>query len=118
MPLLIAHILGETTARSVTQAVPYFETQTVRFVFQKWEAFGICTRRRRAGGWPRYEYLLSINPDHPLGPSLIAVMAALDKAMPQWRIIAESQIGVVPRPRNRKKRYRYNKPSGLRGWSS
>lgn len=118
LSLLIAHILGETTARRVTQAVPYFNTQTVRFVFQKWEAFGICKRRLRAGGWPRYEYLLSLDFDHPLGPYLDNVLAALDRAMPQWRLIAESQAKTVPPPpQKRKKRYRWHKPTGLRGWA-
>ena len=116
MPLLLAYILGETTARWVTQAVPYFETQTVRYTFDKWEAFGICTRRRRSGGWPRYEYLSSINPDHALGPSLIAVMAALDREMPQWRMIAESQKGMVYEPLKRKKRHRWSPQTGLAGW--
>ena len=90
MPLLLVHIREELVGIDVGRIVPYIESGTARDVLWMYRAFGLLTIRyivlsKRRG------YAFRFEQTSPLVPYVRDVLAALDRAMPQWRMREERQ---------------------------
>lgn len=85
MVLLLVHLRGELVGVDAERIVPYLERCSVRDVLWMYRAFGllesryVVQNRRHANGF-------RFDERHPLVPYVQEVLAALDHAMPQWRV--------------------------------
>jgi hypothetical protein len=90
MPLLLVHIREQMVGVDVPRIVPYVNQSTARDVFWMYRAFGIL-KMEYVVAKKRRGYAFTFDDACPLVPYIRAVLTALDKAMPQWRIRAERQ---------------------------
>lgn len=94
IPLLLLHIFGEANAAEVARCVPGLEAGTVRSTFWMFGAFGILKYDRRVKGKSR-GFAFQFDERNVFHHELSAVLAELDAAMPQWRIVAQRQSDSV-----------------------
>jgi hypothetical protein len=90
VPLLLVHIREELVGIDADRIVPYLEGATAHDVLWMYRAFGLLTMRyvvvRKRRG-----YAFRFDPANQLVPYVRDVLAALDRAMPQWRLREERQ---------------------------
>lgn len=91
LSLLMRYILGEANAKEIERCVPRLAVKSVRHALWMFHAFGVLKSRRIVRGRSR-GIGFRCNPGHVLAVEIARVLAALDAAMPQWRLMAERQI--------------------------
>jgi hypothetical protein len=102
MPLLLVHVLGEAMSTDIARVVPYLEKTTTLDVLYMYRAFKLLKSRHKVIR-KRHGEMFAFNEDHWLVPYVRAVLAALDKAMPQWRASAERKKGApIPKKDDRR----------------
>ena len=90
--LLMVYLVGEVGALRMSQMVPRLTKRQAQKNLWMYRAFGVlAVRRVRRGLGFRF-----VETD-PLADRVVRVLSALDRAMPQWRIVAELR-GNDPRP--------------------
>ncbi len=95
LPLLVVYVRGHANAEQVVRCIPRSDPRTVRQALLMFRAFHILKSQRISRG-----ITYSLNHAHPLVPEIAQVLATLDHAMPQWRVVAEHDIA-SPRTRSR-----------------
>ncbi len=104
LPLLMVFIRQEANTDQVARCIPRIDVNTVRHALLMFKAFGLLRSTRVSRG-----IAYSFDPSHPLTIELCGVLAELDAAMPQWRIVAENDVS-EPRRRSRELRFGRRKP--------
>jgi hypothetical protein len=108
MALLLVYVLGEASAADIARCVPYVDTKSVRHVLYMYTAFGLL-RRRRMVVHKRRSLVFAFDMEHPLARHVLEVVAALDRAMPLWRVTAQRQ-SAAPMPTRRERHDGRRKP--------
>jgi hypothetical protein len=104
MPLLLVFIRQQANTDQIARCIPRMDVNTVRHALLKFKAFGLLRSCRVSRG-----IAYSLDPSHPLAAELRGVLASLDAAMPQWRLVAENDES-SPRRRSRETRFGRRKP--------
>jgi len=104
LPLLMVAIRGKANADQVARCIPRSDVTTVRHVLLMFMAFGVLKRKRLSRGMS-----FELDPFHELAAEIRNVLSDLDRAMPQWRVIAENDMR-EPRPRTRESHVGRRKP--------
>jgi hypothetical protein len=108
LPLLIVAIRGKANAEQVARCIPRSDMKTVRHILLMFKAFGVLKSCRVSRG-----IAFELDPFHELASEIKKVLLDLDRAMPQWRVVAENDMQ-DPRPRSRENRRGRRKPSRWR----
>lgn len=102
--LLMVYLLGSVGGLRISQIVPRLTKGQATKNLVMYRAFGLLSVKRRGRGLGH-----SFVEGDPLTRHVVRVLAVLDKAMPQWRIVAELR-GNDPRPLTRDGRSTRQKP--------
>ena len=104
VPLLMVYIRNEANTDQIARCIPRIDVSTVRHTLLMFKAFGLLRASRVSRG-----IAYRLDPNHALARELRDVLAELDLAMPQWRIVA-SHDQTSPRRRSRENRRGRRKP--------
>jgi hypothetical protein len=82
----VLRILGRAGIMEVARCVPVVSREAISTILWMYKAFGLLSAERagRATGF-------RFNAGHVLTAPILAVLDAIDVAMPHWRMVAEAQ---------------------------
>ena len=109
MVLLMVHVLNEVAGKDIQRCLSYAPGRTVGGILHMFKAFGLL-KARNSVLHKHHAIAFSFNEDDPLTPHVRAVLGALERTMPHWRIAAERQrTALIRQPRERL--FTYRKPN-------